>query len=52
MKIQAIAAAALLSACTTTEYVFTPPETAEHGEDPVNECESARQDADAVAVEA
>ena len=52
MKIQAIAAAALLSACTTTEYVFTPPETAE-GKACVERCQasqsSCRRDQDARA---
>jgi hypothetical protein len=53
MRIRAIAAAALmLSACTTTEYVFTPPETAE-GKACVERCQasqsSCRRDQDARA---
>ncbi|MGH6960216.1 MAG: hypothetical protein ACREE7_07025 [Dongiaceae bacterium] len=42
MKIQLIAAAALLlAACSTTEYVFTPPETAE-GKACVERCQATQ----------
>jgi len=56
MKIQAITAAALLlGACTSTEYVFTPPETPE-GKACVERCQasqsSCRRDQDRRAVAA
>ena len=41
MRIQAITAALLLSACSTTEYVFTPPETAE-GKACVERCQASQ----------
>jgi len=56
MRIQAImVAAVLLSACTTTEYVFTPPDTRE-GKACVERCQasqsSCRRDQDARAERA
>ena len=40
-KIQMIVAAALLGACSTTEYVYTPPETAE-GKACVERCQASQ----------